>query len=332
MSSTTGLVNQDPFNIMKKYPDSRRNPQWFTLPTKVLDFQDPSFMSRIKSRLDLYDRLVAVTDSTGLNIDYWEIDNNINGFLAFLTSAGKNDLVDCTITHATLSDRGYIYSANDWLNTEGTIFIKVKSLLEQPGIEPSITLKCRTGFHPGNTFCCQGAAYGTTLYPRLLLIELFREVYHDLKITKDRKTPAVTSLINNYFGLKFCVYNQINNGTKEVVNEVFMCPDTLTDNMMYNWKPVLRRTDFAGANWARGGKKCGANFDDGPLDWAGPRAIFQWEGFSKLIFKYASWREIEPKISFRTGGHQGGKRPAIISCEPGKHYDFETGTCVPDAI
>lgn len=331
MSSTTGLINQDPYEIQKIYPDARRNQQWFSLPTKVIDLQNAAFASRIKARLDIYDRLVAVTDSTGVNIDYWEIDNNADAFLAFLTTGGKSQVIDCLTDHATFSDRGYISSPVDWLNIEGTIFIKAKSLLDLAGVNPVITLKGRTGFHPPNSYCCQGAAYGCNAYVKTNMIELFREVYHDNKVVKEQKNQSVVDFKDNYFGLKHCIFNQTFSGTKQVINETYICPSDLAEDISYNWKLVNRRIDFAGAGWARGGLKCGALFDDSPIDWAGPRAIFQWSGFNKLIFKYASWREIEPKISFRTGGHKGGARPKVVSCRPGTHYDEKSGLCLPDA-
>lgn len=315
---------------MKLYPDARRNPQWFALPTTVKDLQDPAFASRIRARLDIYDRLIAVTDDAGINIDHWEIDNNVNGFLAFLTTGGKSNFIDCDTTHLTFSDRGYISSPNDWKNIEGTIFVKVKSFMDLPGETPIISLKGRTGFHPGNTFCCQGAAYGVNILVKDNLVEFFREVYHENKITKDTKSQSAADFNNNYFGIKYCVYNEIKNGTKQVINELWLCPTDLPEDMMYNWIPIMKRFDFAGAGWARGGLKCGSAFDDSPLDWAGPRAIFQWTNFNKIIFKYASWREIEPKIGFRTGGHKGGIRPKVISCRPGTHYDSVSGLCVPD--
>jgi hypothetical protein len=330
MSSTTGLINQDPYEIMKKYPDARRNQQWFTLPTKVIELQTPSFASRIKARLDIYDRLIAVTDAAGVNIDYWEIDNNVEGFMAFLTTGGQSRFIDCTTDHATFSDRGYISSPVDWLNIEGTIFVKAKSFIDLPGYNPVITLKGRTGYHPPNGMCCQGAAYGCNAYVKTNIIDLFREVYHDNKVIKEQKGQSVTTFADNYFGIKFCLYNETINGVKQVINEMYICPSDLAEDMSYNWLLVNRKIDFPGSGWARGGKKCGAITDDYPIYWAGPRAIFQWSGFNKLIFKYASWREIDPYTGFRTGGYKGGRRPTIVSCRPGTHYDQISGQCLPD--
>ena len=331
MSSTTGLVNQDPFNIMKIYPDARRNPQWMTLPILTRDLLDPAYASRIRARLDLYDRLIAVTDDTGENITHYEIDNNVNGLLAFLTSGGMSSIIDCDTPHSTFSDRQYISYSSDWLNIEGTIFIQAKSFINIPGNDnPVITLKGRTGFHPKNSHCCQGCAYGCNSYVKTNIIELFREVYHDNKIKKDTKNQTVVDFYNNWFGLKFNIFNKIVNGIKQVYIELRICPSDLPDDMSYNWIPVIKRQDFTGSGWARGGLKCGANFDDSPIDFAGPRCIFQWSGFNKLIFKYASWREIDPYIGFSTGGHKGGRRPTIISVRAGYHYDAKTGTEVPD--
>lgn len=327
MSSTSGVINRDYHEILKVYPDDRVKPQWTALPTRVMDLLDPSLISRVSSKIVVNEKLVASTDSNGNQIEYWEIDNVYPfGALIFLTSGGLPSRGDCSTPHTTFADKGYIYTPYDWQNVEGTLFFKVLSYKDP---DARITLKTRTGFHPRNQICCQGASYGCNLYLSSGNVELFKESYHHNIHNIDQKPQSrVSSFVNQWVGVKFLVYNQRRGGKTQVKIELRLCPTDMTDDIKINWREVLRKIDFPGSGWGKGAKKCGALFNDSPITWGGPRSMFIFQGIDKVIFKWPSWREIDPSINWGGGGAAPRHIPKVTSVPPGYHFDKVTGQVV----
>jgi len=284
------LLNLDIDGIKMLYPSSTSNPQYFRMPTTKTELENRK--SEMDFRIELDERILAKIASDGETIEYYELDNNQKVRMKFCTSEGVHPTGGCSTKQSVYLDRGYIFTPKDWKNIEATIFWKAVSY--GPSDFRMIT-KTRTGNHHSNTDCMQGNALNFSVYAKGKKTRISWEEYHVHYHHLDDKMHNIVNTDNNWFGAKQCVFNV---GSDNVKIEGYLCPSLSAEDRAKNWFKVNDVLDFPGSGWGDSGLDNDLPNKSYPLLWGGPYHMFRWDGATRILFMYASVREIDPQGQF----------------------------------
>lgn len=257
----------DLFGIKKVYPTKSNGEEWF------MNMANPTGDSRSFLYTEPANSLTKNADGT------WKIKAPFVRYHAY-TSSGYHPELITTYNQKSLATKGYMQSPNDWKNVEMTGYIKVNSYQQ----DDDTAWYNRGGRHT-SAEPCEGTGYkgdvyysGKTRFPK--------EQWHNGGYSFSPTVPATTSIEDRWVGIKYVVYNFVQNGKTVVKLE-----NWLDNNNNGNWAKIYEYTDAGG--WGNQGTQCGGDPDQ-IITWGGPIATFRWDSATDVDIKNFSVREIQP--------------------------------------
>jgi concanavalin A-like lectin/glucanase superfamily protein len=203
--------------------------------------------------------------------------------MAVYTSTGfdPNDIP--TLDHSIIASKGYMLAPNDWRNFEMTQYVKVNTSPSDDNFSPN----GRGGRHTGDgtpPVGCEGSSMkGDVFFSGK--VRFAKEQWHVSYVFTNLKT-ATSSIEDKWVGIKFVVYNFVENGKVVVKTELWL--DT---NNNGNFVKVDENVDRGG--WGTEDGQCGGAPDQ-IISWGGPITTFRWDTATDVDFKNLSVREIVP--------------------------------------
>jgi hypothetical protein len=203
--------------------------------------------------------------------------------MSVYTSTGfdPNDIP--TLDHSVIASKGYMLAPNDWRNFEMTQYVKVNT---SPG-DDNFSPNGRGGRHTGDgtpPVGCEGSSMkGDVFFSGK--VRFAKEQWHVSYVFTNLKT-ATSSIEDKWVGIKFIVYNLLENNKVVVKTELWL--DT---NNNGNFVKVDENVDRGG--WGTTGGECGGAPDQ-IISWGGPITTFRWDTATDVDFKNLSVREIVP--------------------------------------
>jgi hypothetical protein len=177
----------------------------------------------------------------------WKIKAPFVRYHAY-TSSGYHPELITTYNQKSLATKGYMQSSNDWKNVEMTGYIKVNSIQQ----DDDTAWYNRGGRHTSEQ-PCEGTGYkgdvyysGKTRFPK--------EQWHNGGYSFSPTVPATTSIEDRWVGIKYVVYNFVQDGKTVVKLE-----NWLDNNNDGNWAKIYEYTDTGG--WGNQGTQCGGDPD-----------------------------------------------------------------------
>jgi hypothetical protein len=261
----TGSV--DKFGIRKIYPTRSGGELW------LMNMNNPTSDTRS-------DPPSMTKNSDGS----WKVTSTKVRYGVF-TSSGYDPSKITTLNHASLAQKGYMQSSNDWKNFEMTGYVKV--ITGQSG--ENFAWYGRGGRHTGDGYPegCEGSAYKGDLYYDGRT-RFAKEQWHVSYVFSPHKQP-MASIEDRWVGFKTIIWNTIQNGNTVVKMQMW-----LDKNNNNNWVKVDERVDSGG--WGDEGGECGGAPAQ-RITWGGPIATFRWDGATDVNIKNFSVREIQPPSS-----------------------------------
>ena len=264
--STSGSQT-DLFGIKRIYPTKSNGEEWF------MNMANPTGDSRSFLYTEPANAISKNADGT------WKIKAPFVRYHAY-PSSGYHPEQITTYNQKSLATKGYMQSPNDWKNVEMTGYIKVNSFQQ----DDDTAWYNRGGRHTSEQ-PCEGTAYmgdvyysGKTRFPK--------EQWHNGGYSFSPTVSAVSSLEDRWVGIKYVVYNFVQNGKTVVKLE-----NWIDNNNNGNWAKIYEYTDTGG--WGTEGDHCGGDPDQ-IITWGGPVATFRWDSATDVDIKNFSVREIQP--------------------------------------
>ena len=214
----------------------------------------------------------------------WKVTDTQVRYGVFTSSGYDPDKIT-TLNHASLAQKGYMQSSNDWKNFEITGYVKVIS----GSSGENFAWYGRGGRHTGDGYPegCEGSAYKGDLYYDGRT-RFAKEQWHVSYVFSPHKQP-MGSIEDKWVGFKTMMWNTIQNGNTVVKMQIW-----LDKNNNNNWVKVDERIDSGG--WGNEGGECGGASAQ-KITWGGPIATFRWDGATNVHIKNFSVREIQPPSS-----------------------------------
>jgi hypothetical protein len=211
----------------------------------------------------------------------WRVTDTQVRYGVFTSSGYDQDKIT-TLNHASLAQKGYMQSSNDWKNFEITGYVKVIS----GSSGENFAWYGRGGRHTGDGYPegCEGSAYKGDLYYDGRT-RFAKEQWHVSYVFSPHKQP-MGSIEDKLVGFKTMIWNTIQNGNTVVKMQIW-----LDKNNNNNWVKVDERIDSGG--WGNEGGECGGASSQ-KITWGGPIATFRWDGATDVDIKNFSVREILP--------------------------------------
>ena len=257
--------NVDKFGIKKLYPTKSGGEQWF------MDMNNPLGDSRFNPQ-----NTITKNPDGSWKMKSTQVRMNV------YTSTGYDSDDIPTLDHSTIASKGYMLRANDWRNFEMTQYVKVNTSPSDDNLAPY----GRGGRHTGSGAPegCEGSSMkGDVFFSGK--VRFAKEQWHVSYVFTSLKT-ATSSIEDKWVGIKFIVYNFVENNKVVVKTELWL--DT---NNNGNFVKVNENVDRGG--WGTEGTECGGAPDQ-IISWGGPITTFRWDTATDVDFKYLSVREITP--------------------------------------
>jgi hypothetical protein len=264
------FVNSDPgtdiFGIKKLYETKNNGEEWY------LNMNNPTSDSRFNPQ----NTITRNPDGS------WKMKAT-QVRMAVYTSTGYDGDDIPTLDHSEIAANGYMLRPNDWRNFEMTQYVKVNTSPSDDNFSPN----GRGGRHTGDgtpPVGCEGSSMkGDVFFSGK--VRFAKEQWHVSYVFTSLKTPT-TSIEDKWIGIKFIVYNFVQNNNVVVKTELWL--DT---NDSGNFVKVDERVDSGG--WGTEGTECGGAPDQ-IISWGGPITTFRWDTATDVDFKNLSVREIIP--------------------------------------
>jgi hypothetical protein len=203
--------------------------------------------------------------------------------MAVYTSTGFDPDDIPTLDHSVIASKGYMLAPNDWRNFEMTQYVKVNTSPNDDNFSPN----GRGGRHTGDgtpPVGCEGSSMkGDVFFSGK--VRFAKEQWHVSYVFTNLKS-ATGSIEDKWVGIKFIVYNFVENSKVVVKTELWL--DT---NNNGNFVKVDENVDRGG--WGTQGTECGGAPDQ-IISWGGPITTFRWDTATDVDFKNLSVREIQP--------------------------------------
>ena len=257
--------NVDQFGIKKLYPTKSGGEQWF------MDMNNPLGDSRFNPQ-----NTITKNPDGSWKMKSTQVRMNV------YTSTGYDSDDIPTLDHSTLASKGYMLRANDWRNFEMTQYVKVNTSPSDDNLAPYGRGGRHTG--AGAPEGCEGSSMkGDVFFSGK--VRFAKEQWHVSYVFTSLKT-ATSSIEDKWVGIKFIVYNFVENNKVVVKTELWL--DT---NNNGNFVKVDENVDRGG--WGTEGTECGGAPDQ-IISWGGPITTFRWDTATDVDFKFLSVREISP--------------------------------------
>jgi hypothetical protein len=255
----------DIFGIIKLYPTKSGGEQWY------MNMNNPLGDSRFNPQ----NTITKNPDGS------WKMKST-KVRMAVYTSTGYDQDAIPTLDHSDIAAKGYMLAPNDWRNFEMTQYVKVNTSPSDDNFSPN----GRGGRHTGSGAPegCEGSSMkGDVFFSGK--VRFAKEQWHVSYVFTSLKT-ATTSIEDRWIGIKFIVYNFVENSKTVVKTELW-----LDKNNNGNFVKVDENVDRGG--WGTEGTECGGAPDQ-IISWGGPITTFRWDTATDVDFKFLSVREIAP--------------------------------------
>jgi len=266
LSFTSSDAGTDIFGIKKLYETKNNGEEW------SLNMNNPTSDSRFNPQ----NTITRNPDGS------WKMKAT-QVRMAVYTSTGYDGDDIPTLDHSEIAANGYMLRPNDWRNFEMTQYVKVNTSPSDDNFSPN----GRGGRHTGDgtpPVGCEGSSMkGDVFFSGK--VRFAKEQWHVSYVFTSLKTPT-TSIEDKWVGIKFIVYNFVQNNKVVVKTELWL--DT---NNSGNFVKVDERVDNGG--WGTEGVECGGAPDQ-IISWGGPITTFRWDTATDVDFKNLSVREIIP--------------------------------------
>jgi len=259
------VSNVDQFGIKKLYPTKNGGEEWF------MNMNNPLSDSRFNPQ----NTITKNPDGS------WKMKAT-QVRMAVYTSTGfdPNDIP--TLDHSVIASKGYMLAPNDWRNFEMTQYVKVNTFPSDDNFSPNGRGGRHTGSGPPEG--CEGSSMkGDVFFSGK--VRFAKEQWHVSYVFTSLKT-ATSSIEDKWVGIKFIVYNFVENSKVVVKTELWL--DT---NNNGNFVKVDENVDRGG--WGTEDTACGGAPDQ-IISWGGPITTFRWDTATDVDFKFLSVREILP--------------------------------------
>ena len=265
VSITVDDPNNDQFGIIKLYPTKNNGEEWY------MNMNNPLGDGRFNPQ-----NTITMNPDGSWKMKSTQVRMNV------YTSTGYNSVNIPTLDHSTIASKGYMVAANDWRNFEMTQYVKVNTSPSDDNFAPYGRGGRHTGSGPPEG--CEGSSTkGDVFFSGK--VRFAKEQWHVSYVFTGLKT-ATTSIEDKWVGIKFIVYNFVENNKIVVKTELWL--DT---NNNGNFVKVDENVDRGG--WGTEGVECGGAPDQ-IISWGGPITTFRWDTATDVDFKNLSVREIVP--------------------------------------
>lgn len=257
------FTSGDKFGIISLYPTKTGGEQWF------MDMNNPLGDSRFNPQ----NTITKNPDGS------WKMKST-QVRMSVYTSTGYDGDDIPTLDHSSIASKGYMLRSNDWRNFEMTQYVKVNTSPSDDNFSPN----GRGGRHTGDGYPdgCEGSSMkGDVFFSGK--VRFAKEQWHVSYVFTSLKT-ATSSIEDKWIGIKFVVYNFVENGKTVVKTELW-----LDKNNNGNFVKVDENIDRGG--WGTEGTECGGEPDQ-IISWGGPITTFRWDTATDVDFKFLSVREI----------------------------------------
>jgi len=262
-SSSPGL---DIFGIKELYRTKTGGEEWY------MNMNNPLSDSRFNPR-----------DPITLNPDgSWKMKAT-QVRMAVYTSTGFDPDDIPTLDHSVIAAKGYMLAPNDWRNFEMTQYVKVNTSPSDDNFEPNGRGGRHTLIDTPPEGCEGSSMKGDVFFSGK--VRFAKEQWHVSYVFTNLKS-VTGSLKNKWVGIKFVVYNYLENNKVVVKTELWL--DT---NNNGNFVKVDENVDRGG--WGTEDWQCGG-VPDQIITWGGPITTFRWDTATDVDFKNLSVREIVP--------------------------------------
>jgi hypothetical protein len=265
LSFTSSGAGTDIFGIKKLYPTKNNGEEWY------MNMNNPLGDSRFNPQ----NTITKNPDGS------WKMKST-QVRMAVYTSTGYDSNDISTLDHSTIASKGYMLAPNDWRNFEMTQYVKVNTSPSDDNFSPNGRGGRHTGDGPPEG--CEGSSMkGDVFFSGK--VRFAKEQWHVSYVFTSLKT-ATGSIEDKWVGIKFIVYNFVENNKVVVKTELWL--DT---NNSGNFVKVDENVDRGG--WGTEGTACGGAPDQ-IISWGGPITTFRWDTATDVDFKNLSVREIVP--------------------------------------
>ena len=265
VSITVDDPNNDQFGIIKLYPTKNNGEEWY------MNMNNPLGDGRFNPQ-----NTITMNPDGSWKMKSTQVRMNV------YTSTGYNSVNIPTLDHSAIASKGYMLAPNDWRNFEMTQYVKVNTSPSDDNFAPYGRGGRHTG--SGSPEGCEGSSTkGDVFFSGK--VRFAKEQWHVSYVFTGLKT-ATTSIEDKWVGIKFIVYNFVENNKIVVKTELWL--DT---NNSGNFVKVDENVDRGG--WGTEGVECGGTPDQ-IISWGGPITTFRWDTATDVDFKNLSVREIVP--------------------------------------
>jgi hypothetical protein len=257
--------SKDQFGIIKLYPSKNNGEEWF------VNMDNPLSDSRFNPQ-----NTITKNPDGSWKMKSTQVRMNV------YTSTGYNSANIPTLDHSVIASKGYMLAPNDWRNFEMTQYVKVNTSPSDDNFAPYGRGGRHTGSGPPEG--CEGSSIkGDVFFSGK--VRFAKEQWHVSYVFTNIKT-ATGSIEDKWVGIKFIVYNFVENNKVVVKTELWL--DT---NNNGNFVKVDENVDRGG--WGTEDTVCGGTPDQ-IISWGGPITSFRWDTATDVDFKNLSVREIVP--------------------------------------
>jgi hypothetical protein len=257
--------SKDQFGIIKLYPSKNNGEEWF------INMDNPLSDSRFNPQ-----NTITKNPDGSWKMKSTQVRMNV------YTSTGYNSANIPTLDHSVIASKGYMLAPNDWRNFEMTQYVKVNTSPSDDNFAPYGRGGRHTGSGPPEG--CEGSSMkGDVFFSGK--VRFAKEQWHVSYVFTNIKT-ATGSIVDKWVGIKFIVYNFVENNKVVVKTELW-----LDINNNGNFVKVDENVDRGG--WGTEGTACGGAPDQ-IISWGGPITTFRWDTATDVDFKNLSVREIMP--------------------------------------
>jgi Concanavalin A-like lectin/glucanases superfamily/F5/8 type C domain/Bacterial Ig domain len=265
VSITVDDPNKDQFGIIKLYPTKNNGEEWF------INMDNPLSDSRFNPQ-----NTITKNPDGSWKMKSTQVRMNV------YTSTGYDSAAIPTLDHSLIESKGYMLAPNDWRNFEMTQYVKVNTFPSDDNFSPYGRGGRHTGSGPPEG--CEGSSMkGDVFFSGK--VRFAKEQWHVSYVFTSLKT-ATGSIEDKWVGIKFIVYNFVENNKVVVKTELW-----LDINNNGNFVKVDENVDRGG--WGTEGTACGGAPDQ-IISWGGPITTFRWDTATDVDFKNLSVREIVP--------------------------------------
>ncbi|HXW12761.1 MAG TPA: discoidin domain-containing protein [Nitrososphaeraceae archaeon] len=262
---SSATSDKDIFGIKKLYPTKSNGEEWY------INMNNPTSDSRFNPQ-----NTITKNPDGSWKMKSTQVRMNV------YTSTGYDGDDIQTLDHSILATKGYMLAPNDWRNFEMTQYVKVNTSPSDDNFSPY----GRGGRHTGSGAPqgCEGSSMkGDVFFSGK--VRFAKEQWHVSYVFTSLKT-ATGSIEDKWIGIKFVVYNFVENNKVVVKTELW-----LDVNNNDNFVKFDENVDRGG--WGTEGTECGGAPDQ-IISWGGPITTFRWDTATDVDFKNLSVREILP--------------------------------------